>query len=151
MRNAAHMQRAEGGIITIKIQRPEQKCPSQWKQFMYHGVTKEELTHLFAKEWTSAHYSELIGNHPLYLAHGAKCTWIIVTDGHVHSTEVLELYSTQMQGDTHIFLHKQYASYTENAISLLIMMWRFWPVHAISYYDTYVYPFWCICLTKVYN
>ena len=43
------MQRAEGGIITIKMQRLEQKGPSQWKKFMSHGANKDELTHFFAK------------------------------------------------------------------------------------------------------
>jgi hypothetical protein len=83
---------------------------------MSHGANKEELTHFFKKEWASAHYSELIGNHPLCTAHGDKCTWITVTDRHVYSTEVLELYSTQMEADTRIFLHAEDASYTEDAI-----------------------------------
>ena len=45
-----------------------------------------------------------------------QCTWITVTDGHVHRTEVLELHSRQMEADTCIFLHAEDASYMENAI-----------------------------------
>ena len=111
IKNIEREKRGSGGQLIVNITSPQQLCPRQWRKFMASGSNKEGLMSFLVSEWsTNQAYAEKIGNRKVFITHGNQCTKIDVTEGRVAATEALELFSTQEEADTRMFLHAYHAS-----------------------------------------
>lgn len=111
IKNIEREKRSSGGHLIVNITSPQQLCPRQWKKFMSSGKNKEGLLVFLVNEWsTNQGYAQKIGGRKFFITHGNRCTKLEVLEGRVHATEALELYSTQEEADTRMFLHASHAS-----------------------------------------
>ena len=111
IKDAARAKRAAKGTVLMKIVRPDQPCPKQWKAYLAVGANKQDLVAFLVKEWSTniSYASRLCG--PLHVTSGEECH-VILPDGpdHVTVSPVLELFSNYEEADTRLILHAKHAA-----------------------------------------
>lgn len=116
IKSAERGKRSSAGDIRVKIISSTQKKTIQWKKFLANATNKTELVEFLVKEWEKAYYTPKLQGVNLFVAHGEMCHRLS-SDGNVTIVqEVQDLFTTQEEADTRMFLHASNASKDHDAI-----------------------------------
>ena len=111
IKNTERNKRGKDGQLVVNIISPEQFCPRQWRKFMPNGSNKINLLNFLVRVWSAnPAYAQKIKDHTLFVTHGDDCTKLVVSEGTVTASTVVELCSNQEQADTRMLLHASHAS-----------------------------------------
>ncbi|XP_038063921.1 uncharacterized protein LOC119734467 [Patiria miniata] len=114
VKNAERKRRAATGSQKIKISKPSQPVPKQWKKYLANGFNKEQLVEFLFNTWRNCDVKSLKGV-TLTVAHGMLCHAISANNGNVDVEEVTELHCSHEEADTRMFLHASYIAKSCNS------------------------------------
>lgn len=109
IKNCERGRRASFGVQVIRINRPDQKLPKQFKKYPSSGENKEELVEFLFTAWRDCD-AGLLRGIDLYVCHGEMCHRVQVEQDAVVVTPVAELQSDHEEADTRLLLHAKHAS-----------------------------------------
>ncbi|XP_071812536.1 uncharacterized protein [Apostichopus japonicus] len=109
IKGAERKRRAASGSQRIKITKPDQPVPKQWKKYLANGFNKEQLVNFLFDSWSTYGEEDLKGIS-VYIAHAEQCHLITASNGTTNIQEVPELHCTHEEADTRMLLHAKYAS-----------------------------------------
>lgn len=115
--NAERDRRAVKGCQVLKIYADDQKTPKQWSQFLACGENKENLLEFLFTRWCKS-AGKLMEDLTLIVGHRGECHALKKeTDKQLEITPIHNLYTTQEEADTRLFLHcKHAADYSSHVV-----------------------------------
>ena len=120
IKNAERTRRATTGSQRVRIRKPDQNTPKQWKKFLANSHNKQELISFLFTEWQNYDANKLKGVQ-LVVAHEDKCHAIAAdVNGAVRCLQVDSLYCDHEEADTRMVLHAKYIGGTSNATPVII-------------------------------
>ena len=120
IKNAERKRRAAGGSQKIKISRPDQNLPKQWKKFLANSHNKQQLVRFLFEEWKKSTAQQLRGIK-LIVAHDGDCHSIMTNaSGTVQVEPIVQLSCDHEEADTRMLLHAKYVVDNSNGASVII-------------------------------
>lgn len=108
IKNCERERRAVSGAQVVKITRPEQKTPKQFKKFLAEGSNKENLIEFLYESWVKCE-PQVLGHIVLVISHKDQCHSVSVEEAKVVVNEVSDLFSDHEEADTRLLLHAIHA------------------------------------------
>ncbi|KAK3735621.1 hypothetical protein QZH41_007397 [Actinostola sp. cb2023] len=88
------------------VRGPLTKVPRDWKKFLSNGENKRRLSNFLLEEWKNDRFAEKLQGREVVVVCEEKAVCLTsVNDQQTVSEEMLELCSTQEEGDTKMILH----------------------------------------------
>ncbi|KAK3745436.1 hypothetical protein QZH41_005085 [Actinostola sp. cb2023] len=88
------------------VRGPLTKVPRDWKKFLSNGENKRRLSNFLLEEWKNDRFAEKLQGREVVVVCEEKAVCLTGVNGQqTVSEEMLELCSTQEEGDTKMILH----------------------------------------------
>ena len=98
-----------GTAETLLLHGPATRMPNNFHKFLCSDENKKQLIQLLLSEWSSDMYASLLKDRELFFVCEDQCTLITSHDSiSTEITQIKDLYSSQEEADTRIFLHLDY-------------------------------------------
>lgn len=107
--------RAASGAQLVKVTRPDQKTPKQFKRYLALGANKEGLIEFMFESWVKCDPS-VLGHVSLVMSHSDKCHSFSLQEGSFVVSEIPELFSDHEEADTRLLLHANHAARDFNSV-----------------------------------
>ncbi|XP_057314196.1 uncharacterized protein LOC130655456 [Hydractinia symbiolongicarpus] len=105
--------RTADGTLRVRIERRDQKKPSQLKKYMRNDENKKEITQFLLNDWSNeSRFVGLLDRREIYFNCLSKFFKIYVVNGRVCCEEESSLENHQEEADTKVFLCCNHASVT---------------------------------------